>query len=124
LAFEGVLVVADTGPPHYLILIGVIDLLPKLFGRVVLPDVVRDELEHARTPEPVRRWIADAPAWVEFAQTPPLGKPSLPRIGAGERAAIALALSRRADLVLMDDREGVTAAFRRRPTGRRNDWRA
>jgi predicted nucleic acid-binding protein len=73
-----VLVVADTGPPHYLVLIGVIDVLPKLFGRVALPEVVRDELRHARTPEPVRRWIADPPAWIEFALNPPLDESSLP----------------------------------------------
>jgi len=105
-----VLVVADTGPPHYLVLIGVIDLLPKLFGRVVLPEIVRDELRHTRMPYVVRRWMADTPAWIEFAATPALGDVSSPNLGAGERAAIALALSRRADLVLMDDRQGVAAA--------------
>jgi predicted nucleic acid-binding protein len=106
-----VLVVADAGPPHYLVLIGVIDLLPKLFGRVALPELVRDELRHARTPDIVRRWLADPPpAWIEFVATPALGDLSSPKLGAGERAAIALAVSRRADLVLMDDRQGVAAA--------------
>jgi predicted nucleic acid-binding protein len=105
-----VLVVADAGPPHYLVLIGVIDLLPKLFGRVLLPDLVRDELRHARTPEPVRRWMVDLPAWIDVADTATLDALPLSGIGAGERAAIALALSQRADLVLMDDRQGVIAA--------------
>lgn len=105
------LVVADTGPPHYLVLTGVIDLLPRLFGRMVLPDVVRDELHHVRAPEPVRRWIASAPGWIDVVETASLGGLPIPQIGAGERAAIALALSRRADLVLMDDRQGVAAAL-------------
>jgi predicted nucleic acid-binding protein len=31
------LVIADTGPVNYLILIGHIDLLPRVFERVILP---------------------------------------------------------------------------------------
>jgi predicted nucleic acid-binding protein len=81
-----VLVVADTGPPHYLILIGAIEVLPNLFGRVMLPETVRDELEHSRTPEIVRRWVADPPAWIEFAAAPPIGSLLLPDIDAGDRA--------------------------------------
>ena len=104
------LVVADTGPPHYLILIDAIDVLPKLFHRVLLPDAVQNELRHALAPEPVRRWIEQVPAWVEFAATPESDPLSRPNLGAGERAAIALAVSRRANLVLMDDRQGIAAA--------------
>jgi hypothetical protein len=37
------LVVADTGPINYLILIGHIGILPALFEKVILPAVVRDE---------------------------------------------------------------------------------
>lgn len=105
------LVVADTGPPHYLVLSDTIELLPRLFGRVVLPNVVRDELQHSRTPEPVRRWIAAAPEWIEVVASPSFADTHGPPIGAGERAAIAVALAHRADLVLMDDRQGVAAAI-------------
>jgi predicted nucleic acid-binding protein len=105
-------VVADTGPLNYLVLIGCIDVLPKLYRRVMLPEVVRDELRHASAPKPVRDWMAEAPGWVEVAATTPLpNDPALQKIGAGERAAIALALSSRADLVLLDDRRGVAAAY-------------
>jgi predicted nucleic acid-binding protein len=41
------LVIADTGPVNYLILIGHIDVLPALLEKVILPDVVRDELKHS-----------------------------------------------------------------------------
>jgi predicted nucleic acid-binding protein len=41
--------VADTSPLCYLILIGEIDLLPKLFDRVLLPEAVRTELLQGRT---------------------------------------------------------------------------
>jgi predicted nucleic acid-binding protein len=38
------LVVADTSPIFYLLSIGHIDLLPQLFGTVLVPDAVYKEL--------------------------------------------------------------------------------
>jgi predicted nucleic acid-binding protein len=38
------LVVADTGPLNYLVLIEAVELLPKLFERVFAPEAVRLEL--------------------------------------------------------------------------------
>lgn len=52
------IVVADTGPINYLILIGYIDVLPALFEKIMLPSVVRDELTQPNAPLPVRSWIA------------------------------------------------------------------
>ena len=43
-------VVADTGPLNYLVQINAVDLLPKLFGRIIVPAAVHDELRHPRTP--------------------------------------------------------------------------
>ena len=103
-------VVADTGPLHYLALIGEIDLLPRLFDSVFVPELVRAELSHPRTPPVVRDWAASRPIWLQVAPTPPLETLPLPALDDGERAAIALALSLRADLLLMDDRSGVAAA--------------
>jgi len=48
------LVVADTGPVHYLILIGQISLLPALFERIFIPVSVREEMLHHNTPDVVR----------------------------------------------------------------------
>ena len=59
------LVVADTGPVNYLLLIGHIEILPALFDKVILPSVVGDELAKPNAPLPVRNWIASPPAWVE-----------------------------------------------------------
>ena len=108
------LVVADTGPVNYLILIGRIDLLPILFDKVVLPQVVATVLASQRAPQPVRHWIATHPAWLEVHEVPS-DEPdaSLANIDRGERAAIQLACALRADLVLMDDRKGVLAAERK-----------
>ena len=58
------LVVADTGPLHYLVLIGEIGVLPALASEVLIPLEVRDELDRSRTPAPVRAWIAAPPTWL------------------------------------------------------------
>jgi predicted nucleic acid-binding protein len=102
------LVIADTGPVNYLILIGHIDVLPRMFERVVLPTAVQSELSNSLAPPAVQRWIADFPAWLEIAQTPAV--PLLTGIHKGEAAAIALAAAMHADLLLMDDRRGLRAA--------------
>lgn len=106
------LVIADTGPVNYLVLIGHVDLLPALFERVLLPATVLGELTSRRAPASVQTWIASMPAWLEVRETPPglPDDPSLHGIDAGEKAAIVLAASLRADLLLMDDRRAVHAA--------------
>ena len=106
------LVIADTGPVNYLVLIANIDLLPALFDNVILPSVVQAELTDADAPPSVRNWIADPPAWLEVHETPrnQFDQASLEGLDEGETAAIALAISLDADLLLMDDREGVVVA--------------
>lgn len=103
-------VVADTGPLHYLILIGQIDLLPRLFTAVTVRMVVRDELLHPNTPQPVRDWATDPPPWLTVATAPAHDEQALQRLDAGESAAITLALVLQADLMLMDDRAAVAVA--------------
>ena len=107
-------VVADTGPLNYLVLTGDIELLPKLFGRILTPPAVRDELIDRDAPAAVRTWIAQAPDWLEVRPSPDIRRDDLvtSRLDRGERAAIALALTVNADLVLMDDQEGVGVARR------------
>src|SRR5580693_4629896 len=104
------IVVADTGPLHYLVLIGDIALLLQLFETVFVPEAVRDELNHARTPSAIRDWLATCPAWPEPLPVPPMETMSLPKLGDGGRAAIALAISVQTDLILRDDRGAFAAA--------------
>jgi predicted nucleic acid-binding protein len=105
-------VIADTGPIHYLVLIGQSDILPALFEKVIIPSVVRDELARMEAPETVRNWIQAAPEWLEVRAHPgsPFDDASLESLDDGERAALALAASLAADLLLMDDRDGVRVA--------------
>jgi predicted nucleic acid-binding protein len=108
------LVVSDTGPLHYLVLTGDIELLPKLFERVLVPQVVHDELANREAPAAVRAWIAQAPAWLNVQPNPDAGRDdgTGPKLDDGERAVIALARAVKTDLVLMDDQDGVTVARR------------
>jgi len=52
------LIVADTGPLQYLLLIGQIELLPSLFGDIYIPSSVVGELSHPRTPVVVYEWFS------------------------------------------------------------------
>jgi len=70
-----VIVVSDTSPLNYLVLIEQVQVLPVLFGRVVVPPAVMAELQHAGTPAVVRAWAASPPPWLEIrppASTKPL----------------------------------------------------
>lgn len=102
------IVISDTSPLNYLILIGHVQVLPELFVRVVVPDGVITELSHPKTPDPVRQWIAALPAWVDV-RTPALPDPGT-GLGAGENQAISLALELKSDYLLMDDAAGRDAA--------------
>ncbi len=59
------IVVADASPIIVLVNIQLADLLPTLFGRVIVPDAVALELASARRPDPVRSFIASPPVWLE-----------------------------------------------------------
>ena len=105
------LVVADTSPIFYLLSIGHIDLLPQLFGKVFVPDAVHKELCHPTAPPVVRDWVAALPAWAEVTHVDAIDDATLQPLGAGERAAITLALSLHADLILIDERKGTAVAL-------------
>jgi len=88
-------VIADTGPIHYLVLIGHSEILPALFEKIIIPSAVRDELARIEAPEAVRNWIQAAPPWLRVltAAGEPLDDPSLKGLDEGEKAALVLAAS-------------------------------
>lgn len=102
-------VVADTGPLHYLVLIDRADVLPQLFGAIAVPATVAGELRHPNAPDAVRAWAASPPSWLAVHDDPS-APASLQRVDPGERAAIALAQVLGAGLLLVDDRVGAAAA--------------
>lgn len=107
------IVIADTTPLNYLVLIDQSNLLPRLYGRVLIPPAVYKELLAEGTPACVRDWAVHRPAWLEV-RPPflPLDIGHDPR-DAGECEAIALALELRADLLILDDRNARLEAARR-----------
>jgi len=101
-------VVSDTSPIHYLVLIGEDRVLRALFGTLLIPAEVIRELAHSRSPSVVREWATTVPSWITLIdQASSLADPKL---GPGESAALAMALDRAADLLLIDERYGTRVA--------------
>jgi predicted nucleic acid-binding protein len=110
------IVIADTGPFNYLILIQEIYILPALYGRILLPISVSIELKHPHAPEVVRSWMKQPPAWLDV-RTPtrqPDTELSGAHLDAGERDAILLAEELGADQLIIDEIRGRRIAQRRR----------
>lgn len=96
--------VCDTSPLNYLILIGQISLLPKLFDQALVPSAVATELLAPGAPEAVREWYSNPPPWVEHRSVRGANERGFPdNLGAGERAAISLAAEIPHCTLLLDD---------------------
>jgi predicted nucleic acid-binding protein len=109
------IVVADSSPLHYLILLEQVDLLRHLYSEVLIPQAVVTELTSPAAPSEVRTWVSNPPAWLTVM---PVTAEEMAKISEslddGERAAIALAETVRADLVLIDEAAGRAEARRRK----------
>ena len=94
-------VVSNTGPLIALATIGQFDLLPRLFGEVLIPPAVRAEILDQNTMNAVTAadWIMVRTARDEIAVRLLKGE-----LDAGESEAIVLARELNADLLLIDDR--------------------
>lgn len=96
------LVVSDASPIRYLVAIKHVDILPRLFSKVVVPEhVIMHELRGRRTPLAVREWAVSPPAWVEV-RTPETCQAC--GLHLGEEQAIALACELGAP-VLLDEKQ-------------------
>lgn len=109
------LVIADTSPLNYLVWIQHIDLLPRIFDRVLIPSAVRRELLDRGAPEATRRWANQLPKWTEIVEPEPefLNEPSWKGLGEGERAALAVAAVRQPIFLLVDEHVARTLAQQR-----------
>jgi predicted nucleic acid-binding protein len=105
------IVVADTSPLNYIVLIGAVDVVPDLYNRIVIPQTVAAELCAPHTPAEVRAWLAHPPAWLDIVPDPP-SDGTLNALDPGERAAITLAFSLGASRLLIDDFAGRAEAER------------
>jgi predicted nucleic acid-binding protein len=75
------IVIADTTPLHYLVLLNHADVLPELYGRVTVPEEVFRELQAAGTPAIVKQWIANRPDWLEVRRVPTTPDLALAELG-------------------------------------------
>jgi predicted nucleic acid-binding protein len=107
------IVVADTGPLNYLILIGQIDILPSLYTEVMIPPAVQDEMLHSSAPPSVRNWITDPPTWLEVRTPGRVDTVVSTALDDGEREAISLLLHLGSpSLLLIDEAQGRAEAKR------------
>jgi predicted nucleic acid-binding protein len=102
------IVVSNTSPLNYLILIDAIEVLPKLYQQVFIPGKVLEELADPRSPQAVRAFTKSPPPWL-VARTPANVDPSL-KLHPGEAHAISLAQELNANRLLIDERRGYEAA--------------
>ncbi|HEX4809269.1 MAG TPA: DUF3368 domain-containing protein [Bryobacteraceae bacterium] len=106
------IVVADTSPLNYLVLIGAVEVLKPLYERIVVPRAVAEELSGTKAPSVVQTWIARPPEWLEVKPDPP-NDSKLWFLDPGERAALLLVQLLGADEILIDERDGREEAERR-----------
>jgi predicted nucleic acid-binding protein len=104
------IVIADTSPLNYLVVIGEVDLLPKLYSRIMIPPAVEHELQSREAPDIVVGWMERPPGWLTVAAPRSSADSRLARLDRGERDALTLALELKADLVLLDDRDARSVA--------------
>ncbi len=107
------IVVADTSPLCYLVLIGHIDLLPRLFGRVIVPRAVWEELKAQGAPSMVQTWTSQPPAWLDIQALLSNSDESLNQLHPGERETILLAEQLGANLVVLDEKAARLIAIQR-----------
>ncbi len=82
------IVIADTSPINYLVVINEIDILPNLFVEVVIPQAVFDELNHEQAPTKVREFINRKFSWLKVEEVEQSAESGLENLGHGERQAI------------------------------------
>src|SRR5579859_2183417 len=107
-------IVPDTTPLNYLVLIEAAEVLPRLYGRVLIPPSVLAELCNPYAPAQVRNWAAQSRDWLRVLPLRAPADSSLIHLDDGERDAIALAEEQQVTFLLMDERDGAAAARARK----------
>ena len=93
-------------------LLGQVEVLATLYGRVLVPSTVIEELRHNLAPAPVRNWADRLPAWIEVVIAS--GDSQIPHLDRGEADAIVLAADVHADVILLIDEHAGRLEARRR----------
>ena len=109
------IVVSDTTIFRYLVLIKAVEVIPRLFDEVHVPTEVIAELGRSQSPtlEIVRQWANSPPPWVRVSRPSQIDDDVLRKLDLGEAQAIALAEEIKADLLLIDEKQGRKVARER-----------
>lgn len=107
------IVVSDTSPICYLLLIGEIDLLHQLYSQVLIPTTVYQELCDPKSPSLIRDWLQQTPQWLRIQAVDRASAITLNVLDLGEQDAILLAEQQGASLILIDDLLGRQVAASR-----------
>ncbi len=107
------IVVADTSPLNYLVLLGHIEILAKIYAEVLIPQTVLDELQDSEAPAEVRAWASTPPVWLQISTLIFRRDPLMDRLDCGEQDAILLAELLKAERLIIDDLEGRREAAKR-----------
>ena len=105
-------IVSNATPIRYLAEIDALHLLPYLFGYVVIPTAVAQELTHPHAPQCVRTLIMSPPDWLHI-QTVQQTDPRLIALDPGEREAIVLAGEIGVNTILLDEKAARDVAVQR-----------
>jgi len=62
-------VIADSSPLNYLLLVDVIQILPELFGQVFIPEAVSRDLQSVAAPPKVVAWMSQPPKWASGGES-------------------------------------------------------
>jgi len=108
-----VIVVSNTSPIINLACVGRLDLLKRLYGQVHIPEAVYQEVVVTGAGKPGAREVETDPCFVRCALDDQILAVALQlELDAGEASAIALAVERDVDLILLDERRARAVAKR------------
>ena len=104
-------VISDTSPISYLARIGALEVLPALFGEILVPFTVLAELRHPQAPQELNEWQSTVPQWIRVCR--PLQLLGGLNLDAGETEAISLAKEHAGSLLIIDEIKGRNIAVSR-----------
>lgn len=106
------IVISDTSPISNLFLIGHLNLLPKIFGKIIIPQTVWDELLVLESDFKYDLSEFKDAVWLDVRVAKDISDVARLQVflDAGESEAIVLAKELHADFLLMDEKDGRSAA--------------
>jgi hypothetical protein len=96
--------IVNTSPLFYFHRLGLLELFQKLYGRIIVPEAVKKELDEGRTQGEDVPLLEKYP-WIEIKSvTMPRYLQLIADLGPGESEVLALATNQKSALVIIDDK--------------------